>query len=70
MENEGECQDGRRVVSIHRFQVSEFNSSAAANLTRTNKEVRELLLDDVSLHLFQSNMVNSNIYYMNIIFGA
>jgi hypothetical protein len=40
-------------------QVAEFNASAAANLTRTNKEIRELLLESVSLHLFQSNMVNA-----------
>ncbi len=57
IENEAECQDGKRVVSIHRFQLAEFNSSAAGNLTRTNKEIRELLLEDVSLYLFQSNMV-------------
>lgn len=55
VENEGSCHDKVKVVSVHKFQVAEFNASAVSMCNKLLKEIKEELFERLSLCLFKTN---------------
>ena len=55
IENEGVCHDKKKVVSIHRFQVAEFNHAASVASNKLSKEIKEELLERHSLCQYKTS---------------
>ena len=68
VENEGVCHDKVKVVSVHRFEVATYNTSAVTSCNKIMKETREISFEQHSLCLYKTSKMKSRIDdYLNII---
>ena len=61
VENEGLCHDKNKVVTIHKFKVANFNHSAASNVSRSMRHIREELFEQHSLCSYKASKVKAKI---------
>ena len=57
----GRCHDDKELNSSHEYKWAEFNSSAATSLRNAHKDVKNLIIEDHSLHNFKATSARVSI---------